>query len=128
MSPCDRLRWPRYVRMTSPMFTLGFSFGMVSPLEGVAYSLTAGVARGNFRRMLPIRYWPAKSPKPRAGIKRDEQKGKGEPRLAFSERLPAIPRVTPGTSFTFALAPRLPAAAGGIPALSRSALLPADRV
>jgi hypothetical protein len=26
--------------------------------------------------MLPIRYWPAKSPKPRAGIKRDEQKGK----------------------------------------------------
>jgi hypothetical protein len=41
--------------MTSPMFTLGFSFGMVSPREGVAYSLTVGVARGIFWRMVPIR-------------------------------------------------------------------------
>src|SRR2546430_15991201 len=55
MSPCDRLRWLRYVLMTSPIFTRGFSFGMVSPLEGVAYSLTAGVARGIFGRMVPIR-------------------------------------------------------------------------
>src|SRR6266478_553660 len=127
MSPCDRLRWPRYVRMTSPMFTLGFSFGMVSPLEGVAYSLTVGVARGNFRRVVPIRYWPGKSPKPRPGINKDEQKEKGEPQFAFSERFPELPHVTPETTFTFALAPRLPAAAGGTPALSRSAPLPADR-
>src|SRR6267378_7420923 len=41
--------------MTSPMFTRGFSFGMVSPHEGVAYSLTAGVARGIFRQVVPIR-------------------------------------------------------------------------
>ena len=104
------------------MLTLGFSFGMVSPLEGVAYSLTAGVARENFRPMVPIRYWLAKSPKPGSGIKKDEQKEKGEPQLAFSERFPALSRVTPGTTFTFALAQRLPTAAGETQALSRSAL------
>ena len=109
------------------MFTLGFSLGMVSPLEGVAYSLTVGVARENFQRMVPIRYWPGKSPKPSPGIKKDEQKERGEPQLAFSEVFPALPRVTPETTFTFALAPRLPAAAGGTPAPSRSALLPAGR-
>jgi hypothetical protein len=52
---------------------------MVSPLEGVAYSLTVGVARENFQRMVPIRYWPGKSPIPRPGIDKDEQKEKGEP-------------------------------------------------
>src|SRR2546430_4003615 len=37
---------------------------MVSPLEGVAYSLTAGVARGIFGRMVPIRQLLAASAPP----------------------------------------------------------------
>jgi hypothetical protein len=59
---------------------------MASPLEGVSYSLTAGVASQNFQRVVPIGYWQAKLPRLRAGIKNDEQKEKGEPQLAFFER------------------------------------------
>src|SRR5258708_20345609 len=73
--------------MTSQMFTRGFSFGMVSPLEGVAYSLTAGVARENFWRMVPIRQRVRRTWERRLPMKRDEGKEKGEPKLAFLRSL-----------------------------------------
>src|SRR5260370_36295381 len=73
--------------MTSPMFTRGFSFGMVSPLEGVAYSLTAGVARENFWRMVPIRQRVRRTWERRLPMKRDEGEEKGEPKLAFLRSL-----------------------------------------
>jgi hypothetical protein len=66
---------------------------MVSSLEGVAYSLTAGVARGNFQQMVPIGYWQAKSPKRRAGFKNEAQKKKASRSSPFSNVFPrSFPR------------------------------------
>src|SRR5258707_13873782 len=69
--------------MTSPMFTRGFSFGMVSPTEGVSYSLTAGVARENFWRMVPIRQRAWKTQEERRTHEKRTGKEKSEQRLAF---------------------------------------------
>src|SRR5215471_597686 len=42
--------------MTSPIFTCGFSFGMVPHLKVLAYSLTVEAASGNLRLMMPKRH------------------------------------------------------------------------
>src|SRR6267143_1339181 len=104
--------------MTSPMFTRGFSFGMVSPHEGVAYSLTAGVARGIFRQVVPIRQ------RLRGGrdgtAASDEGKRKEASRSPpFSEHSPGLQYATTGVTIGFVLGLPLPAAGGGIPAAFR---------
>jgi hypothetical protein len=52
---------------------------MVSPLEGVAYSLTAGVARGIFGRVVPIDNGWGNHKDATEETSRNE---KGEPKLA----------------------------------------------
>src|SRR5260370_10673125 len=106
------------------MFTRGFSFGMVPPLEGVAYSLTVGVARGIFRQMMSIGNGVKKS---RSGRPYEKTGRERERRLEppFSAQSSKFQYPATRTALTFASAPPQLVAAGGIPARFRWAPSPA---